>query len=450
MYYNSAASIGRPRAQAPEQGTAGMSVTELNAMITAALRADPRTRDVTVTAEVSGFRNHFASGHWYFSLKDAECAVPCVMYRQNQFRGAQVRPEDGERVTVRGYVDYYSRDGRIQLCILSLRPAGIGGLFEQFEALKRKLESEGLFDPARKRTLPMVPRKVAVVTSASGAALHDILNVSGRRAPAIPIVLVPTPVQGEEAPGGIIRALQRAGRIPGVDVILLGRGGGSAEDLWCFNHEGVARAIAGSPVPVVTGIGHEVDFTISDFTADVRASTPSNAAEIIFPDRGELRSRIALARAALGRAADGQLDRTRLLVKACRERLNLLSPERRIQQRTERIRALRVGLDQQLRIRLDAAGKELSMRRLTLEHAAERRLERFVSALRQTRARLAAISPLNVLDRGYALVYGPEKQILPRASAAGEYREMTLRFADGTLEIVRKEREAHERRGEKL
>ena len=420
--------------------SAGMTVTELNAIIAGALRADPRTRNVTVTAEVSSFKKHLASGHWYFSLKDENSAVSCVMFRQNNRPVKQI-PKDGDRVTVTGFVELYARDGKVQLYVMTLRPAGIGGLYERFEALKRKLDAEGLFDPARKRILPMLPRKVAVITSASGAALHDILNVSGRRNPGIPLVLVPSGVQGDGAAAEITSALDRAGRLPGTDVIILARGGGSAEDLWCFNEEIVARAIARCPIPVVTGIGHEVDFTISDFAADVRASTPSNAAEIVFPDRKELRERIGMMREAMSRAAEGMINRAALRVREEQRKLARLSPERRIRDRAERLYRSREALSRASERRLKSAAQELRITRLELCHQTSRSLETAESRLTQTRTRLKAISPLGVLERGYALVYGEEKRMIKRAAEAET--EMTLRFADGTVHVTRKDTKTH-------
>ena len=209
---------------APE--SIGLSVSELNQIIAEAIRKDPRTRSVTVRGEVSGFKHHIASGHWYFSLKDAQASVSCVMFRMNTFR-AGIRPADGVSVIVTGYVDVYPRNGSCQLYVTSLQAAGIGDLYLRFEELKRRLNAEGLFDPSRKKTLPMVPRKVAVVTSQSGAAIHDVLNVSRMRHPGIPIVLVPVTVQGTGAGEEIARGIRRAGRLPGVDVIIVGRGGGS-------------------------------------------------------------------------------------------------------------------------------------------------------------------------------------------------------------------------------
>ena len=251
-----------------------------------------------------------------------------MMFRQNTLK-AKIRPKDGDSVLTEGYVDVFPQQGKYQLYVTGIRPAGMGDLFIRLEALKRKLAAEGLFDPGRKRPLPLSPKKVAVITSQSGAALHDILNVSGLRSPSIPIVLIPVTVQGAGA-GSEIAAGIRAANGTDADVIIVARGGGSAEDLWCFNDEAVARAVAGSRKPVVSGVGHEVDFTLCDLAADVRASTPSNAAEIVFPDRRELATRIRLVRTGLVRAEAERLNGAELRMTALIRRLTAQSPEKRI------------------------------------------------------------------------------------------------------------------------
>ena len=447
------------RASAPLEG---ISVSRLSQMVSEALRQEPRLRNVIVTAEVSGFKHHAASGHWYFTLKDEAAAISCVMFRQNNIRSA-LRPADGDQVTVAGYVDFYAQSGRIQLYVTEMKAAGQGSLYERFELLKRKLADEGLFDPGRKKLLPRVPGKVAVITSASGAALHDILNVSGGRSPWIPIVLVPSAVQGEGAGRELARAVEKAGRIPGAEAIIIARGGGSMEDLWCFNDEELARAIAACPLPVVSGVGHEVDYTICDFVADVRASTPSNAAEIVFPDREELRSALGSLRDALYRILSGQVYRLSLERMNLAARLNRLSPEKTVHTLRERTRqgrgrletamrndlARRENLLRDLRTRLSAATeKTLRERELMLpqyraaaRYAAEKYLSAREAEARRLRTGLEAISPLGVLQRGYALVTDANGTVLPDAASAGSRREMRIRFRDGTVDAVRKERE---------
>ncbi|WP_368166034.1 exodeoxyribonuclease VII large subunit, partial [Aeromonas sp. R9-1] len=243
-----------------------------------------------------------ASGHWYFSLKDLSSQVRCAMFKGNN-RRVPLRPRDGMQVLVQARVSLFEPRGDYQLIIESMQPAGDGVLAMRFEELKQRLTIEGLFDAGRKRPLPAQPRAVGIITSATGAALHDMLTVLRRRAPALPVIIYPTQVQGQAAIGQIVHALYTANRRAEVDVIILGRGGGSLEDLWCFNEEAVARAIAQSAIPVVSAVGHEVDVTISDFVADLRAPTPSAAAELVAPDQGQLRERLGALDLRLRRSA---------------------------------------------------------------------------------------------------------------------------------------------------
>ena len=418
--------------------TGGISVSELNLLIAEAIRREPRIRSVTVRGEVSGFRHHMASGHWYFSLKDEESAVSCVMFRQNTFH-ARIRPKDGDRILISGYVDVYPKNGSYPLYAMSLRPDGTGDLFLQFEQLKQRLSAEGLFDQARKRRLPMVPRKVAVVTSASGAAWHDILNVSGMRCPDIPIVLVPVTVQGAGAGKEIAEGILKADMETDADVIIVARGGGSAEDLWCFNDEAVARAIAACVKPVVSGVGHEIDTTICDLAADVRASTPSNAAEIVFPDRRELTGRVNLCRSGLIRAHMGKLQQAELDLRNMVRRLSALSPEKRITLLMNRKELLRLQLCGSMGSKLDGACKTLNDAKTTLQISAVNRLKEAEHTSSRLRERLTAVSPMAALNRGYALVYDEDKRLLTRAAEAKKQTGMTLQFADGRVAVTRKE-----------
>lgn len=443
-YYRTSSYYGTAQHPGASPGGNGISVTELNGIIAGAIKSDARLRDITVTAEISGFKNHLATGHWYFTLKDGESAIGCVMFRQNNLRGAARLPRDGEQVTVRGYVDFFGRDGRVQLYAMELRPAGIGGLWEQFEALKRKLAAEGLFDSGRKRVLPMVPGKVAVVTSASGAALHDILNVSAGRCPSIPIVVVPTLVQGPEAGSEIARAIDIAGKIPGVEVVIVARGGGSVEDLWCFNDEAVARAVTACSVPVVSGVGHETDISICDLAADVRASTPSNAAEIVFPDRRELKQRVSLVRSEIGRAMVATINRQELAVRDIQKRLAALSPERQVLLLSDRSHQSRQRLRQAMGMAIEGKDNRLQMERMRLAHGVSVRLGLAASELQGATQRLRAVSPLGVLDRGFALIYNDSGGMITQASQANKERVLLLRFSDGQVTTERKGQESHE------
>ena len=415
---------------------AGLSVSELNLIISEAVRRDPRTRSVLVRGEVSGFRNQIASGHWYFSLKDAQASIGCAMFRNANLR-AQIRPKDGDQVLAEGYVDFYAPQGKMQLIVTGLRPAGLGDMYVKLEELKRKLAAEGLFDPGRKRQLPMKPRKVAVVTSQSGAALHDILNVSALRCPAIPIVLIPVTVQGTGAGKEIAEGIRKANETD-ADVIIVARGGGSAEDLWCFNDEIVARAVAASEKPVVSGVGHEIDTSLCDLAADVRASTPSNAAEIVFPDSRELQGRVNLMRSALTRAETTEIRKAELKLTGLRQRLSALSPEKRIALLESRRELLKLQLCGAIGTRLENAAKGTADARNALKLAVSGRMKDAEHTAARLRERLTAVSPLAVLNRGYALVYDQEEKILTRAEAATTRKEMTLQFADGRVAVTRK------------
>lgn len=416
----------------------GLSVSELNLMISEAVRRDPRTRSVLVRGEVSSFRNQIASGHWYFSLKDAQASITCAMFRNANLK-AKIRPKDGDQVLAEGYVDFYAPQGKIQLIVTGLQPAGLGDMYIRLEELKRKLAAEGLFDPGRKRQIPMRPRKVAVVTSQSGAALHDILNVSGMRCPDIPIVLVPVTVQGTGAGKEIAEGILKADMETDADVIIVARGGGSAEDLWCFNDEAVARAIAACVKPVVSGVGHEIDTTICDLAADVRASTPSNAAEIVFPDRRELTGRVNLCRSGLIRACMGELQQAELILRNTLRRLSALSPEKRITLLMNRKELLRLQLCGTIGAKLDEAGTALNNAKTALRLSAVNRLKEAEHTSSRLRERLTAVSPMAVLNRGYALVYDEDKRLLTRAAEAKKQTEMTLQFADGRVAVNRKE-----------
>ncbi len=418
----------------------GISVSTLNLIVAEAIRKEPRIRNVTVCGEISGFKNHIASGHWYFTLKDEKSAVSCVMYRQNT-RYAAIRPADGQSVTITGYVDVYPKNGSYQLYALSLREAGTGDMFARFEALKRRLFEEGLFDASRKKRLPMLPHKVAVVTSESGAAIRDIWNVSSRRNPSIPIMLIPVTVQGEKAGPEIARGIRTAGEQPGVDVIIVARGGGSTEDLWCFNDEAVARAVAESRIPVVSGVGHEIDTTICDLAADVRAATPSNAAEIVFPDRQEMEVRTRGVKLLLFHAAESIIRNADKQARNARTRMNALSPEKRIADLISRSAMKRAAMHHAMRMRMEEKTGALHIVRHDLDFAVTRRTENAASAAVRLKERLTAMNPMGVLNRGYALVYTPDGAILTRRTEAVLQNRMKIRFADGEIEVERHGRE---------
>ena len=263
-----------------------LSVSDLNEYVRRSLAADPMLHNLRLRGEISNFKRH-SSGHWYFTLKDEDSRINCVMFRQNNM-GVSIRPADGMAVIVSGSVSLYVQGGAYQFYVDAMRPDGVGSLYLRYEALKAKLAKEGLFDAGRKRPLPLLPRGIAIVTSPTGAVLHDIRTVSARRNPAIPLTLLPVRVQGEGAAEEIAAAIRKAGTLSNIDVLITGRGGGSMEDLWAFNEECVVRAIAECPVPVISAVGHETDTTLADYAADVRAATPSMAAELAVQDRLEL------------------------------------------------------------------------------------------------------------------------------------------------------------------
>jgi exodeoxyribonuclease VII large subunit len=405
-------------------------------------------------AEISNFARP-SSGHWYFSLKDAGAQVRCCMFRQrNMLLG--FAPRDGQKVLVRARIGLYEPRGEYQLLIDHMEDAGLGALKRQFDELAAKLAAEGLFAPERKRPLPALPKRIGVITSPSGAAIHDILHVLARRFAAIPVLLYPVAVQGAAAAAEIVAALKLAGRRAECDVLILARGGGSLEDLWAFNDEALARAIGACPIPVVSGIGHEIDFTIADFAADVRAATPSAAAEIVAPDAEEWAASLRRLRERLQRALRQGIDTHRERLRWLIGRAELVNPEARLAQQGQRLdeleqRASR-ALRQILADRRSALG--LSVSRLwqlspaaRLQGTAARHAALFarlraagLQQLNRARERLAplvrtlnAVSPLATLDRGYAIVSLEGGAILRDAKDATAGTIIEARLSQGRI-----------------
>ena len=413
-----------------------LQVSDLNEYVRRSLAADPMLRSLRIRGEISNFKAH-SSGHWYFTLKDDQARIACVMFRQNAMR-MSLRPRDGMAVVLSGSVSLYTQSGTYQFYAENMRPDGVGGLYQQFEALKARLAAEGLFDAARKKLLPLRPKKIAVVTSRTGAVLQDIRRVSAARDPGVPLVLLPVQVQGEGAAEDIAAAIRRAGTLPGVEVIIAGRGGGSMEDLWAFNEEIVARAIADSPIPVISAVGHETDFTIADFVADVRAATPSNAAELAVPDRAELLEGLRMVRRHLTKAMDAMLtDKSRQVAYLAR-RLTAASPEMRLREAAHRLEQCRDRLDRAVERPLTEAAPRLSLMRIRLDHAMDGTLERQGQRLSRDRARLETLDPRRVLERGYALVTDGDRVIATRDAAMRSPR-MTLHFRDGAVQVRHEE-----------
>lgn len=386
-----------------------LSVSELNEYARKLLAGDPLLRGLEVSGEISGYKHHY-SGHRYFSLKDENARVQCVMFRQHAM-GLDFQPADGMRVTVRASASIYPQNGSFQLYVTAMRQAGQGDLYIRFEKLKQKLMAEGLFDPARKREIPPFPKVIGVVTSETGAAIRDIIHVARRRNPNVGIVVSPCLVQGADAAKDIVRAMDRLNRGKACDVMLVGRGGGSIEDLWAFNEEIVARAIAASPIPVVSCVGHEVDFTISDFVADLRAPTPSAAAELTVPRLDQMKADLeGMVSRLAGALAAGQRMR-RMALERLGSATVLAMPGRTL---IEPRRARLEGVE----------------RRLTA--AMPVRLERCRHRLDALAASLRALDPASVMDRGYAVVRQRER-IVPRAALADGTLPLRVCFADGEL-----------------
>ena len=387
-----------------------LTVSQLNRYVRSLLENDPHLTYVYVTGEISNFKDHYQSGHLYFSLKDEGGLIRSVMFRSAASR-LRFRPENGMKVVCRGRVSLYEKDGQYQFYAEDMQPDGAGSLAVAFEQIKRKLEEEGLFDPGRKRPLPAYPAQIAVITSDTGAAVRDIFSILSRRYPAAEILFCPVLVQGEGAAPSMIDALRRVNRLGTADCIILGRGGGSAEDLWAFNDEALARAVAGSAIPVISAVGHETDFTICDFAADLRAPTPSAAAELAAPDQQSLRGHVG----ELSRKLAGNYQR---ILRAWEGRLAALCGR-------PAMRSPGYLLDQWEQ-RLDGAGR-------ALRGAYKDRIGDWQERFAGRAAALEAMSPLRVLARGYA-VAELSGRILRDAADARPGDRIDIRLAQGALQ----------------
>ncbi len=388
------------------------TVSALTRYIRTTLETDYRLKALTVEGEISNFSRP-ASGHIYFTLKDSNASLRCVMWKS---QAAQMiyRPRDGDRVEVRGSIGVYEASGQYQLYADSMRAAGEGDLFREFTRLKAKLESEGLFDPARKRPLPLKPRRLCIVTSPTAAALRDILNVIRRRYPSLEVIVCPTQVQGVDAPAQIVEAIDDANTLK-PDVIIVARGGGSIEDLWAFNDEAVARAIAASPIPIISGVGHETDFTLADFAADVRAPTPSAAAEIATPDQSELVSDLRDLSNRLITAIESQIQDRRWALSAHIASLRGLSPRAALANSRQRL-------------------DDLNLRAI---HALQHRLELDRQRINITAQHLNSLSPLAILDRGYAIVTRADStEVIRDADTVNANEKLDVRVGRGKFKVV--------------
>ena len=393
-------------------GREALTVSELNARIKGLIESDPALGSVCVRGELSNYKI-YPSGHHYFTLKDAESSLRCVMFRSAASK-LRFRPESGMGVTVCGRVSVYPRDGAYQLYCEELIPEGAGDLQLAYEQLKERLRREGLFDAAHKKPIPRYPERIAVITSSAGAAVHDIIRVLRKRWPVAKVLLLPVRVQGVEAPPEIVGAIRYANRHRLADLIITGRGGGSIEDLWAFNDERVARAIYESELPVISAVGHEPDVTIADFVADLRAATPSNAAELAVPDMSELREALSAARARLDQAVNRRLSERRKGLEELASRRVMQSPTGFIDQR-------RLELDS-IRLRLDAA--------------ATARLGRERQEFSRLAAKLDALSPLKVLGRGYSIALDAGGRAVKDAGRLSPGERLELRFSKGSASCL--------------
>ena len=407
-----------------------LTVSQLNAYIKSLVDRDDFLGSVAVRGELSNYKI-YPSGHHYFTLKDAESSLKCVMFRSAAGK-LRFRPESGMGVTAWGRISVYPRDGAYQLYCEALMPEGFGDLQMAYEQLKAKLEKEGLFDRSHKKPIPRYPERIAVITSSAGAAVHDIIRVLRRRWPMGKIMLLPVRVQGVEAPGEIAAALRYASEHKVADVVITGRGGGSIEDLWAFNDERVARAIYDCEIPVISAVGHEPDVTIADFVADLRAATPSNAAELAAPDVTELMQAID---SAMRRLENSMAKR----ISGSREALEALSSRRVLQSATGFIEQRRSHVET-LRVRLEAASGFASKSRSQLDNLVSRLDSALDAAMTRKKneylraaAKLDALSPLKVLSRGYAIAMDEDGRAGRDSSGVRAGDKLTVRLASGAL-----------------
>ena len=399
-----------------------LSITQLNEYIRSRMDADPLLTQIAVRGEISNYKL-YPSGHHYFTLKDESSALRCVMFRGNASR-LRFRPENGMKVIAWGKVSVFPRDGAYQLYCTALTVDGIGDLHAAFEQLKKRLGERGLFDPAHKKPLPKYPGTIGIITSSAGAAVHDMLRILRKRFPLCNVRLLPVRVQGAEAPGEIAAAIRYANQHQLADLLIVGRGGGSIEDLWAFNDERVAYAIYESQIPVISAVGHEPDVTISDFVADLRAATPSNAAELAVPDQDALRQSLDAMAAAMAAALNRQL-------KNAQQHLTVLSQSPALRSPTGYIDQREQGLTL-LKNRLIAAQNQ----NIDRKHA------RYIAAI----SKLDAMSPLKVLTRGYAMAQTEQGKVLRSIQQVALGERIYISLSDGSLgaTVMQKEEKSNE------
>lgn len=416
-----------------------ISVSQLNRYLKTLVEGDRAVRNLFVRGELSNFTNHVRSGHFYFTLKDGNSSIRGVMFKTYASQ-VRFRPEDGMGVVAFGSVRFFERDGITQFYCEELQPDGAGALALAFEQLKERLRQEGLFDPAHKKPLPSLPRRIGVVTSKTGAALQDIINILSRRYPLGTVVLIPALVQGEGAPMSISRAIRTAGAREDLDVLIVGRGGGSAEDLWAFNDEGVARAIYHCPIPVISAVGHEVDFTIADFVADLRAPTPSAAAELCAPDIRDLKERVLQQRAALDRQLQARFTHLSQSLSGLQKRLGSMEPDKQIELYCQRLSGLQKRLELSAGRTVSLWEQKHSQLVQNLYRNGRQLVEKKEERCFRQMAALEALSPLKVLTRGYSITRSAAGKILYSPDQVKDGDKVTTRLAQGELvSIVQKE-----------
>jgi exodeoxyribonuclease VII large subunit len=387
------------------------SIAEVNTYLKEILEADANLQDLWVTGEISNLSRP-ASGHLYFTLKDQTSSLRCVMWKN---RASQIKTalQDGLAVEAHGVLGVYEKSGQYQLYVDFIRPKGEGALFQEFQRLKSQLELEGLFDPARKRPIPSWPTRIGIVTSPSGAAFQDMKDTLNRRYPLVKILLSPSSVQGDSAPGEISAALERLYRME-PDLILIGRGGGSIEDLWAFNDEKVARTLAESPVPVISGVGHETDFTITDFVADLRAPTPTAAAELAVPDQSELRLGLGESRTRLARSVQSIISDHNWKMENYSTQIARLSPLSQISNGRQRLDELNGRIDRGMGSIIKTS------RDLCLAY----------------QARMSALNPEAILKRGYSIMTAEDGTTVYQVSQTSTGEKLTVRVSDGEFEVI--------------
>jgi len=386
-----------------------LSITQLNEYIRGRMDSDPLLTQVAVRGEISNYKL-YPSGHHYFTLKDESSALKCVMFKGNALR-LRFRPENGMKVIAMGKVSVFPRDGAYQLYCSAMAMDGIGDLYAAFEQLKRTLEAQGLFDPAHKKPLPKYPGTIGIITSSAGAAVHDMLRILRKRYPLSHVRLLPVRVQGSEAPGEIAAAIRYANYWKLADLLIVGRGGGSIEDLWAFNDERVAYAIYESEIPVISAVGHEPDVTISDYVADLRAATPSNAAELAVPDQDALRQNLDAMTAAMAASLNRQIRSAQKHLDVLSRSPALRSPDGYLQQREKNLELLKNRL-------VAAQNQNIT-----------RKNQQYIAAV----SKLDAMSPLKVLSRGYAMAQNQSGEVVRSVSQVELGERITVRLSDGNL-----------------